>query len=76
MKVLRTNHLVVGSTCEAEANIRSPTRIFSALVVRLPTLNSKFPYLSVLCCYCLIVYRNYVMICLALRETVSNVIRG
>ena len=52
------------------------TPILSALEVRLPTLKSMFPDLSIFCCYYLIVYSKNVIIGLALREIVSSVTRG
>ena len=67
MKVLWRNHLFEGPIGRPRPIWDSSTPIFSALEVRLPTLKSKFPYLSIFCCYCLAVHSKYVMIWLALR---------
>ena len=62
MKVFWRNYLVEGATWEAQADMRSRYPIFYTFQDRLPTLKSKFPYLFIQCCYCLIVYNDYVMI--------------
>ncbi|XP_069143511.1 uncharacterized protein [Solanum lycopersicum] len=62
LKALWRNHLVEGATWEAEGIWDPATLMFSAPEVSLPTLQSKFPYFSVLCCYCLFVDSNYDMI--------------
>ena len=62
LKALWRNHLVEGATWEAKGIWDPATLISSAFEVRLPTLMSKFPYFSVLCCYIFFVDGNYDMI--------------
>ena len=76
MKESWMNHLIEGATWKAEADMDPAIPICSSLEIRLPTLKSKFPYLTFLCCYCLIVSSKYDMIYLAFRKIISSVIQG
>ena len=60
--VLWINNHIGGDMWEDESNMRSLTLIILALKARLPTLKSKFPYISIFYFYLLVVHNDFFMI--------------